>query len=92
MKFSFSTNEYDDELPTRIGNVYHIRGGKRASRGEYWVFIGISDCGQTGYLLAVNRDGRVCGNSAYGMHVIREWQPIAFAQGLDEMVFDVVSL
>lgn len=92
MKFAFATNEFDDNAPPRFGNVYHIRGGRRASRGEYWAFVGMSDCGQTGYLLAVNRDGRVCGVSSYGMHVVRDWQPIAFAQGIEDMTFEVVSI
>ncbi len=92
MKFAFSTIEYETEAPVRIGNVYHVRGGRRASRGEYWVLVGISECGQTGYLLAVNREGRVCGTSLYGMHVLREWQPIAFAQGLEDLTLEVVSI
>lgn len=92
MRFAFSTNEFEVEAPVRIGNIYNVRGGRRASRGEYWVLVGISDCGQTGYLLAVNREGRVCGTSLYGMHVLRDWTPVAFAQGLEDMTFDVVSI
>lgn len=92
MRFAFATNEYSPALPVRIGNVYQTRGGNRASRGDFWVLVGISDSGETAYLLAINREGRVVGSSSYGMHVVRDWSPIAFAQGLEEMTLDVVSI
>lgn len=92
MKFTFATNEYCTSMPVRIGNIYQTRGGNRASRGDFWVLVGISESGDTAYLLAISREGRIVGSSSYGMHVVRDWSPIAFANGLEDVTFDVVSI
>lgn len=92
MKFAFQMNEYKPDAPMRIGNVYPTRGGTRVARGDFWILAGISECGQSAYLLAVNRDGRICGVSSYGTHVVKDWSPVAFATGLEDMTFDVVSV
>ncbi len=92
MKFNFTTDQYEPEAPLRIGNVYSTRGGRRLRNGDYWVLVSINDAGDVGHLLAVNREGRICGAAQYGVHVLRDWSPVAFATGVEDMVFDVVSI
>ena len=89
MKFTVQVPELRGAAPVRIGNVYPCRGGRPASLGYMHILIAIAGerfpQGQTGLFLTVNRDGEPVGVTQYGMHVVTDWTPVGFVDGLDDL-------
>lgn len=53
----------------QIGDVYRVQGGRGYNK-RYQMVVGISDNGDTVYLLTFDREGNVVGVQQYGAHYI----------------------
>lgn len=75
------------EIPTgiltgddpQIGDVYRVQGGRGHSK-RYHMIVGISENGDTCYMLAFDRAGNVCGASQYGTHYFQRKERIGRAE------------
>ena len=76
---------------TRVGNVYHVKGGYGTKHGHMMVLISITD-NDTCLLIVVDKQGTPVGVTNYGMHSLDERMPIAFCEGLDTLEFRIRSL
>ena len=74
-----------------VGNVYAISGGYGRKAGHAMVLLAITEKGSA-LLLVIDKDGKPVGVTSYGIHAIEERTPIAFVPGLEELVFDMVSI
>ena len=76
----------------RIGNVYHVKGGYGTKHGHMMVLMAITENGETGLLMVINKHGQAVGITQYGMHILDERMPIAYCEGLDTLEFRIRSL
>jgi hypothetical protein len=97
VKIAIQATEFSPLTPTRIGNVYHIRGGRGLRDGHLQVLIAITEGrppyqGEAALFLVITKDGKPIGVNSYGMHVLEDWCPIAFVEGLEEMELTMRSI
>lgn len=74
-----------------VGNVYSIRGGSGARLGHMQVLIAITKAND-GLFIVINSDGDLIGVNKYGMHVVNDWAPVAFVNGIADLELVMVSL
>jgi hypothetical protein len=97
MKINIQTDNFSALEPSRVGNVYPMRGGKAAKLGYLMVLIAITEPkqswqGSNGLMLCIDKDGDPQGVTSYGMTHIDELAPIAFVDGLDDITLMMRSL
>lgn len=96
MKINIEVGNFGPYDPARVGNVYPIKGGRGLRDGHMQVLIAITKPheyrGTAGLMIVVNKEGEPVGVNSYGMHYIEDLQPIAFVEGLDEMMLTMRSL
>lgn len=85
--------------PTRVGNVYPVRGGKGSRYGHMHVVIAITDAdddrdfrGTMVLMLVVSKNGKPVGVNSYGLHYVDDLQPIAFVDGIEDLTLLMRSL
>lgn len=91
-----TSNTFPDE-PPRVGNVYPVKGGRGMAKGNMYVLIAIYEpqdpyTGTTCIMLAITKEGIICGSTTYAMHYVRDLSPIAFVEGLDQIDLTMRSL
>lgn len=74
-----------------VGNAYPIRGGSGARLGHMQVLIAITKSND-GLFIVINNEGDLIGVSKYGMHVVNDWAPVAFVNGIADLELVMVSL
>lgn len=92
MIFDLEIEKFEPTEPLRVGNVYPVRGGRGAREGHLNILMAMRDHDDHCYMLTITRDGVPTGVTHYGAHYVRELQPIAFVEGLEDMRFPVKSL
>jgi hypothetical protein len=76
---------------TRVGNVYHVKGGYGTRDGHMMVLMAITakdNC----LLMVIDKHGIPVNITSYGLHSIDERMPIAFCEGFDALEFRIRSL
>ena len=76
---------------TRVGNVYHVKGGYGTKAGHMMVLMAITQ-NETALLMVINKQGEPVGITNYGVHSLDERMPVAFCEGLDALTFRIRSL
>lgn len=96
MKIEIQTSEFGPFDPARVGNVYPIKGGRGLRDGHMQILIAITEShpfrGQSALLLVITKDGKPAGVNSYGLSYIEDLCPIAFCEGVDELVLIIRSL
>jgi len=76
---------------TRVGNVYHVKGGYGTRHGHMMVLIAITESGMC-LLVIIDKHGAPVNTATYASSSLDERMPIAFCEGLDMLEFRVRSL
>lgn len=92
MKIDIQMNEFSIGEPVRVGNVYPVKGGRGVREKHLQVLIAMSEDRRESYFLVVNKDGEAVGVNRYGTHYVNDLQPIAFVEGLEDLVLVMRSL
>ncbi len=96
MKIDIQTTELGPLDAARVGNVYPIKGGRGLRDGHLQILMAITEPnsfrGQSALLLVITKDGKPVGVNSYGLSYIEDLCPIAFCEGIDELVLIIRSL
>jgi hypothetical protein len=97
MQIEIQTENVGPYTPTRVGNVYAVRGGRGMRYGHMQILIAITEPRESyqspmGLMLVITKDGKPAGVSSYGMHYIDELQAIAFVEGIEDMTLIMRSI
>lgn len=96
MKINIETGNFGPYDPAQVGNVYAVKGGRGLRDGHMQILFAITERrdynGPSGLMMVVNKKGELVGVNSYGMHYIEDLQPIAFVEGLDQIVLTMRSL
>jgi hypothetical protein len=97
MRINIETGEFGPYEPARVGNVYPVRGGRGLRDGNMMILIATTNPkdtwqGSSGLMLIINKQGEPTGVSSYGMGRVEELQPIAFVDGIEDLVLTMRSL
>lgn len=97
MHISLSFEDASPITETRIGNVYHVRGGRGLRDGHLNIIIAITEPkdrfqGRMALCLTVDKDGDPRGVTSYGLHYFEDKMPIAFCEGVEDINLIVRSL
>jgi hypothetical protein len=76
---------------TRVGNVYHVKGGYGTRAGHMMVLMAITK-NDTALLMVIDKHGEPVSITNYGVHALDERMPIAFCEGIDSLSFRIRSL
>ena len=76
---------------TRVGNVYHVKGGSGSRYGHMMVLMAINPAGSC-LMMVIDKHGEPTGVTSYGRNYLDDRMPIAFCDGLDDLEFSVRSL
>ena len=96
MEISIQTEGSVGAIPTRIGNVYLVKGGRGMAKGHMHVLIAMTEpreyAGISCIMLTVDKDGKPVGSTNYALHYVEDLQPIAFVEGLEDLTLVMRSL
>jgi hypothetical protein len=76
---------------TRVGNVYHVKGGYGTRAGHLMVLMAITEDNSC-LMMVTTKHGQPVGITNYGLHHLDERMPIAFCEGLETLEFRIRSL
>lgn len=85
------TTELETFSQPIVGNVYSINGGYGRKAGYVMVLIAITKKDSCLFLV-IDKDGEPIGVTSYGIHAIEDRAPIAFVNGMDNLVFHMETL
>lgn len=97
MQIHIETNNFIPEDKPRVGNVYHIRGGRGLRYGYMNILLAITEPtdeyrGYMALCLTINKEGQPVGITQYGIHYFEDKQPIAFCDGCEDINLSIRSL
>ena len=97
MKINIEVGTVEDPMCARVGNVYPVRGGRGARDGHMQVIVAITEpvsCiyGPMAVVLIVNKDGDIVGANSLSVSSMNDKQPIAFVDGIEDIVLAMRSL
>jgi hypothetical protein len=97
MDIKIETDRFAPEDEIRIGNVYHVRGGRGLRYGHMNIVIAITEPtdeyrGRMALCITVTKEGRPVGCTSYGIHYFKDKQPISFCDGCEDISLIVRSL
>lgn len=97
MKVHIETENFNPEVPLRIGNVYPVRGGRGLRDGHMMVCIAVTEpkscCdGRMALMLVIDKQGNPVNVDKYGVHVFEDRAPIAFAEGVENIELFIRSI
>lgn len=75
-----------------VGNVYRCRGGRASGRGHMWVVLAVDKQRRSATLLMVDCEGEIVGTNTRALHYLKDQLPIAFVDGISDLVFTMRSL
>lgn len=97
MNVVIETDNFIPEQDVRVGNVYHVRGGRGLRDGHMNIVLAITEpcdrfSGRMALCLTVDKFGKPRGVTSYGVHYFEDKQPIAFCEGCEDINLSVRSL
>lgn len=97
MQVNIETDRFIPEDELRVGNVYHVRGGRGLRYGHMYIVFAVTEPtdeyrGRMALCLTVNKDGKPVGTTSYGAHYFEDKQPIAFCDGCEDITLTIRSL
>lgn len=90
MKFNITEQFREVMQEPVVGNVYNVRGGSGARKGHMQIIISLTETGCV--LVTIDKEGQVVGANCYGKHYFAEKTPMAFCDGIEELLFNVRSI